>query len=67
MQLPLSELRTEESFVGESCTSLQRSPMFWTQAGKSSFILLKPSAFSRGVIYRYAHGWLAGRMAGVVA
>ncbi|CAK0768492.1 hypothetical protein CCP3SC5AM1_560015 [Gammaproteobacteria bacterium] len=38
---PLSELRTEEAFVGESCASLQRNPMFWTEADKSGFIQLK--------------------------
>ena len=41
--LPLSELRTKEASVGESFTSVQRSPVFWAESGQPSLFWLSTS------------------------
>ncbi|CAK0769936.1 hypothetical protein CCP3SC5AM1_630008 [Gammaproteobacteria bacterium] len=48
LHLPFSELRAEEAFVSESCISLQRSPIFRTQAGKPGFIHRATTALAVG-------------------
>ena len=41
--LPLSELRTKEASVGESFTSVQRSPVFWAESGQPNLFWLLTS------------------------